>query len=200
MKIAGIYSFNNGRNIIEKKYPQLLKEITQVIGSINEEEHKTKKSKEVTMPGEIAVLIGLRCAWLWQPERQVRLHQEHLLQAVQDRDWWKFDGFFDDGFRTPTGRDKAWALQQSREVLGQFNTLEIRASDTTITMEGGTARVRALIRIEGTGSELAETAKSEVNGSDEPFEFVWKRISWLPWEWRLTGVEHPLLHLDAGME
>ena len=51
MKIAGIYSFNGGRGAVEKQYPELLAEITGVITSINEEDHKSKRSKEKTMPG-----------------------------------------------------------------------------------------------------------------------------------------------------
>ena len=147
-----------------------------------------------------AVLIALRCFWLWQPERQVRLHQQHFLEAAQDRDWAKYYGFFDDGFRLPTGQDKAWTLQQSREVLGQFITLKINAPDVTITMEGTTGRVRALLRIEGSGSELAQAAMMAVNESKEPFEFTWKRGSWMPWDWRLVAADHPLMHVSTEME
>lgn len=147
-----------------------------------------------------AVLIALRCLWLWQPERQVMLHQQHFLEAAQDRSWAKFDGFFDDGFRLPNGQDKAWTLRQAHEVLREFMALEIRATDTTITVEGATGRVRSMIRIEGNGMELAQMAKAAVNGSKDPFEFTWKRGSWKPWDWRLTGVDHPLLHLNTEME
>ncbi len=51
MRIAGIYSFNHGREVVQEKYPHLLTEITEAIQSINEEQHKTKESKETTMPG-----------------------------------------------------------------------------------------------------------------------------------------------------
>jgi hypothetical protein len=51
MRIAAQYSFNNGREVVESQYPDLLSEIGHAISSINEEEHKTKESKEVTMPG-----------------------------------------------------------------------------------------------------------------------------------------------------
>jgi hypothetical protein len=147
-----------------------------------------------------AVLIAFRCLWLWQPERQIRLHQQHLLEAAQDRNWQKFYGFFDDGFRLPNGQDKVWALQASRQVLGQFIALEIHATDTTVTIEGNTGRVRSVIRIEGNGMELAQMAMEAVNQSNDPFEFTWKRGSWEPWDWRLTGVEHPLLHLNTEIE
>lgn len=51
MRIAGIYSFNKGRETVEKEYPELLVEITQAITSIDEEAHKSKESKEITMAG-----------------------------------------------------------------------------------------------------------------------------------------------------
>jgi hypothetical protein len=53
MRIAGIYSFNKGREVVEKKYPDLLLEIKEAIASMDEEKHKSKKSKEVTMPGQM---------------------------------------------------------------------------------------------------------------------------------------------------
>jgi len=53
MRIAGIYSFNKGREVVEKKYKALLAEITEAIASIDEERHKSKRSKEKTMPDEM---------------------------------------------------------------------------------------------------------------------------------------------------
>ncbi|HWB61618.1 MAG TPA: hypothetical protein VG733_19200 [Chthoniobacteraceae bacterium] len=147
-----------------------------------------------------AVLVILRCVWLWQPERQVRLHQEHLLVAAQEGNLSKLGGFMDDGFRTPTGHDKTWALQQAGMVLRQFISLKIVASDTTVAVDGDTARVRSVIRLDGNGAELAEMAKTAVNGSNDPFEFTWKHASWKPWDWRLTGVDHPLIRRDIDLE
>jgi hypothetical protein len=53
MIIAGIFSFNNGKAAVEKKYPHLLKEIESVISSVNAIEHITKESKEKTMKGKM---------------------------------------------------------------------------------------------------------------------------------------------------
>jgi len=53
MKIVGIYSFNNGKETIEKKYPHLLKEVKQVIKKVNAQKAKTKLSREKTMPGKM---------------------------------------------------------------------------------------------------------------------------------------------------
>lgn len=53
MRVAGIYSFNKGREVVEDQYPALLAEIKQAIDSVDEEKHKSKQSKEKTMPGEM---------------------------------------------------------------------------------------------------------------------------------------------------
>ncbi len=53
MRIAGVYSFKHGREEVEKRYPQLLKEIEHVISSIDSSKFKTKVSEEKTMPGRM---------------------------------------------------------------------------------------------------------------------------------------------------
>ena len=53
MRVAGTYSFNNGREVVENQYGKLLAEIKTVISSIDEEEHKTKESAEKTMSGQL---------------------------------------------------------------------------------------------------------------------------------------------------
>lgn len=46
MIVAGIYSFKNGREIIERDYPEILGEVYRIIGAINSDEHKTKESAQ----------------------------------------------------------------------------------------------------------------------------------------------------------
>ena len=48
MKVAGIYSFNNGKSYIEENHPSELKEIMDVISNVNSSICLTKKSKEKT--------------------------------------------------------------------------------------------------------------------------------------------------------
>lgn len=51
MIVAGEYSFNSGREFINQKYELLLNEIRKIIAAVDADQHKTKKSKEKTMPG-----------------------------------------------------------------------------------------------------------------------------------------------------
>lgn len=53
MKIVAMYSFNDGEAKIKKKYPTLFRELKAIIKTVESEEHKTKASKEKTMPGKI---------------------------------------------------------------------------------------------------------------------------------------------------
>lgn len=53
MIIGGRYSFNGGAAFVSRKYKHLLNEIEDIISAINASDHKTKKSKEKTMPGRI---------------------------------------------------------------------------------------------------------------------------------------------------
>jgi hypothetical protein len=71
--IAGRYSFNNGLDVLQRKYCTLLHEIENVIGEINASQCKTKKSKEKTMPGRL----------LYSP---VKLNTEFKKQFVK-RKW-----------------------------------------------------------------------------------------------------------------
>lgn len=53
MKIAGIYSFNKGKEIIERERPRFVEEIKGIIASIDASKYKNKKSKEKTMKGRM---------------------------------------------------------------------------------------------------------------------------------------------------
>jgi hypothetical protein len=49
MIVAGIYSFNGGREIIEAEYKNELEEVKEVIVSVDSEQYKSKISRERTM-------------------------------------------------------------------------------------------------------------------------------------------------------
>ena len=53
MQILGIYSFNKGKEIIERVHPELLADIQQIIFSVDASKCKIKKSEEKTMKGKL---------------------------------------------------------------------------------------------------------------------------------------------------
>ncbi|MBI2851832.1 MAG: restriction endonuclease [Chloroflexi bacterium] len=53
MRIVASYSFRGGERAVKRKHKDSLAEITAVIEAVNSDEHKTKASREKTMPGRI---------------------------------------------------------------------------------------------------------------------------------------------------
>lgn len=53
MIVAGSYSFKGGKEYVRDKYPHLREEIYSIIQTVVASEHKTKVSKEKTMPGRL---------------------------------------------------------------------------------------------------------------------------------------------------
>jgi Restriction endonuclease BglII len=53
MKIAGIYSFNDGEKVVNTQYADLHKEVERAIIKIDAQACKTKESEEKTMPGDM---------------------------------------------------------------------------------------------------------------------------------------------------
>lgn len=53
MRIAGVFSFKNGEVEVTKHYSQLMIEVNEVIKSVDASKHKTKESREKTMPGQM---------------------------------------------------------------------------------------------------------------------------------------------------
>lgn len=53
MRIAGIYSFNDGEKVVNAKYADLRKEVERAIRKIDASTCKTKESEEKTMTGDM---------------------------------------------------------------------------------------------------------------------------------------------------
>ena len=58
MIIAGIYSFNGGKEAVQSNYAKELREIRKIIAAVDSAKHKTKISKEKTMPGKVLYRPG----------------------------------------------------------------------------------------------------------------------------------------------
>lgn len=73
MRIAGVYSFNNGKETITKQHRAELEEVLQVIEMVNAERCKTMVSKEKTMRDKV----------LYSPSALNEAFKEHF----PARDW-----------------------------------------------------------------------------------------------------------------
>jgi hypothetical protein len=144
----------------------------------------------------VLVLAGW-CAWLWQPARQVRLHQQNLLRAYERRDWQKVSGFLDSNYADRWAHDKEFVISASRQLFGQFIVLGISTETGSCSAGNGVGRISSRITIQGQGGPLAQIVSDRVNGLHEPFVFDWVCQGWKPWEWKLVRADQPELVLDV---
>ena len=53
MRIVGLYSSKGGEKAVNSKYPHLIQEVRQAVAAVDAKQHRTKSSKEKTMPGKM---------------------------------------------------------------------------------------------------------------------------------------------------
>jgi hypothetical protein len=152
--------------------------------------------KKIAIAAGAAVLVlGLWLAWLWQPERQVRLHQKHFLQAVERRNWNAMEKFLAVDYADRWGHDRAFVLSACREVFGQFLFLTVEQQTEDCVVEGTSGTARTTVRLTGSGGPFAQEAITRVNALREPFVFSWERRG-RPWDWELVRVDQRELRLE----
>jgi len=149
--------------------------------------------KRLFFPGAAAGLaLVLWLAWLWKPERQVRLHTGSLLKAVERRKWSKVDALLADSYADRWGHDKAFVLGGLRQVFDGFVFLTIEHREAGSDLRAG--RSVEQVKISGQGNLVAQFVVTRVNGLAEPFTFQWRRGEGGPWAWELVSVDHPSLN------
>lgn len=52
MIIAGVYSFNGGKEAVEARFAPEFRDVERIIAKVDSRRHKTKTSREKTMPGK----------------------------------------------------------------------------------------------------------------------------------------------------
>jgi hypothetical protein len=144
--------------------------------------------------------LAIYSAWLWQPDRQVRLHTAHLLKAVEGRRWSKVDSFVADNYSDRWNHDKEFVMRESKEVFGQFLFLTIQSETLSSSISGSTGITQDRVKIAGSGSPIAQEVIDRVNRLRQPFVFTWERGSWKPWDWRLTRFDQSELDINSTLD
>jgi SnoaL-like domain len=139
------------------------------------------------------VFVGLH---LCQPERQVRRHNEMLIDAVESKDWKELSELMADDYSDRWGHDKATVIERSRTVFSQFLVMEITATEPEVEEANGFGTVRAKLKLSGSGGPVAELAIQKVAALQQPFIFEWRQASWKPWHWVLVRVDQPELEIE----
>jgi hypothetical protein len=148
----------------------------------------------------IALLLGIFLLWLWQPERQVRRHTEHLFHAVEQKSWTGVAEFIAADFSDQWGDDRGRLLERTREVLRYVRGMRIDAPNALVRTEYRRAFWVGKITIAGDEGEITAAIRERVNSLTTPFELEWRRISAKPWDWKLVRVNNPMLEIPADFD
>ena len=142
-----------------------------------------------------AAIVGLWLAQLWQADEQVRLHSEHFLAQIAERDWSGAGRFIAEDYHDDWGHDRKEILNRLHLVLRFFTALTIDPGSPQVSANAPVGWWSAKVRIEGQGSEFAPEIVDRVNSLTEPFVLHWRRQSWRPWDWKLARVSNPGLEI-----
>lgn len=152
------------------------------------------KSEKTIWIASGLLVWALWLAWLWQPERQLRLHQQHLLKAMESRNWNAFSRLLADGYSDRWGGTKPEMVGMASDALRHFFVLSVQGEILEQAQREG--RIVERVKISGRGSAIADLVMERVNTLASPFVFTWAHRSWQPWDWQLTRVEQPELQVE----
>jgi hypothetical protein len=143
----------------------------------------------------VLAAVGWGGWWVFgrPPEDQVMAAQEKFLEAVADRDWEEVRDLLAADFKSNGGHSRDTAIEDAKDVFGQFFTLTIRMEEAEVELDPSLpdeAAVRSLVRVEGTGSAIAQLVTTRANNLQTPWLFSWRQEGRWPWTWRLVQVEH----------
>lgn len=143
----------------------------------------------------LAALTGVYLSQLWPAEKQVRLHSEHFLHAIEQKDWTGVGAFVDADYKDQWGQDRPAVAARLGNALRYVQNLQIHHDESAIRVEGNAGTWRGRISLEAEPSELSAIVKERVNTLGSPFELRWREASGKPWDWKLVGVTNSELEL-----
>jgi hypothetical protein len=143
----------------------------------------------------VAVLWGLYLARLWQPQRQVDLHNVHLLAQIEKKNWKAVGELIGKDYQDRWGNDRALLLERLPDVFRALPNARIEFSGGTTHVQNGRGYWSAKINLKGSG-EFADYIQGRVNTLESPFEFEWQQGATWPWDWKLVAVRNPDLEIS----
>ncbi len=146
----------------------------------------------------IALGFGLYLYQLWTPEKQVRLHSAHLMEALEEKDWADADEFLADAYADQWGHDRVLLLTRLRQILPYARNLRLEAREIIVHADAGEGEWRARVTVEADANEVSDFIKARVNLLPDPFVLKWRQVSKKPWDWKLVHASNVALEIPRS--
>lgn len=145
----------------------------------------------------VSIALGIYLFFLWQPRRQVQLHSEHLLHAVEKKKWSATEKFMSENYHDQWMQDRGAALSRLREVVRYMPNLRLQRQELLVHAADGRGEWRGRITVEADANEVSAFVKERVNALRTPFELQWQQQSGKPWDWKLVRARNADLKISA---
>ena len=145
----------------------------------------------------VVVVVGV----LWKSwgvfgrshEEQVLDAQEVFLSAVERRDWEGVKSMMTDDYMDEFGHDREEAVEDARQALAPFFTIEIEREVTRYLAVRDVGEVNLNIQLKGTGAGYTQMVIGQVNQLAEPWIFHWHKKGRWPWDWKVVQIHNAQL-------
>ncbi|RRJ94288.1 hypothetical protein Ga0100231_007865 [Opitutaceae bacterium TAV4] len=149
----------------------------------------------------ILVLLAIFLALPWlSPVRGVERAWGKLIDGVADNDFKDVTSVVALDYKDGWGltRDEVIVLAQTVRRHFIVCSIDRHPHKVELSEDRHTATVRSVIRVNGSGSPVAQAIIQVSGQTQAETTFEWRRGSWKPWDWKLTSVANP--EADQGVK
>jgi len=149
----------------------------------------------------LGVVVVIVLAWggfELTPGRRLDRTFDHLIRAVEKRDWETVKQLMAEDYRDQWGMDRETAVSLGKDAFGQFLTLMITEENRRRSISGKDAMIETRLRLTGRASMIGEMVMEKANALQNDFQFAWKRKSWKPWDWKLVSINQNELDINPS--
>lgn len=145
----------------------------------------------------LAIVLGL--PWL-SPVRGVERAWGTLIDGVAENDFKDVTSVVAPDYKDGWGLTRDEVITLAQTVRRHFITCTIARHPHKVDMSDDrhSATVKSVIRVNGTGSPVAQMIVQVSNQTQAETTFEWRRRSWKPWDWKLVSVANP--EADQGIK
>src|SRR5947208_16365655 len=119
----------------------------------------------------VAAIWGIYLFRLWQPRRQIELHNVHLLEQIEKHNWKTAGEFIGETYQDRWGNDRKLLLERLPQIFRALGQTRIEPSAIAIRRDQDRGYWTANITIKVTG-EFVDYIQIRVSALEAPFEFV----------------------------
>jgi hypothetical protein len=140
------------------------------------------------------LLFAFLTGWvIWQlrPARVLAKRQAALIEGIEKRSASRIGRLVSEGYSDRWGFTREDAVEAVLDVGSQFFTLILTSSDQEMNVDEDWAVIQVRLELSGKPvGPVGNEATRRLNQLEPPFEFTWKKESFLPTSWKLVMIEN----------